>query len=455
MKPVALSASEEASLTALVQRFTKAQAAARAASAMFPDDTRALFGAGVAFRLTLDYAAARKAFARAAELEPNNPHFLFELGMVSEYLGDFAAAERAYARALATSPDYFKAHLALVTLTKQTQANNHIADLERRFAGADEDGWRTLHLGHALAKTYEDLGDVAQSMHWLARAKARRGALRPYQDAIEAASTEAAMKAVGAAEQAGHESDEPIFIVGLPRSGTTLVERILSSHPQVTPGGELPTFVQLMRLMSGSDAGALDPATLARAPDIDLARLGKLYIDSTRPLTGATPHFTDKAPSNYLLAGIIHRALPNARIVCMRRHPLDSCLGNYKQIFPLDDRYFDYVYSLEGTARKYLHFDRAAKHWAATLPADRFMELSYESLVANQDAETRRLVAFCGLPWDDACLSFHENKAAVATPSAVQVRAPMNAGAVGRWAKYGALLDPARRVLEQAGLDLG
>jgi hypothetical protein len=262
------------------------------------------------------------------------------------------------------------------------------------------------------------------------------------------------MKAAPAAGE-GWPAPDPIFVTGLPRSGTTLVDRILSSHPQVTSAGEIGNFLQLLKLMSGAPGReSLSVALFDHLGGVDWAKLGKLYIDSTRPLTGAAPHFVDKAPSNYLLAPLILRALPNARIVCMRRHPLDSVLSNYKQIFPFEDRYHDYVYDLESTARKFVQFDRVIEHWRAELPANRFMVLQYEDLVADQEARTRALLAFCGLPWDERCLAFQENAAGVATPSARQVRTAMNSAAVGRWAKYGTLLDPARRVLEAARITL-
>ena len=224
----------------------------------------------------------------------------------------------------------------------------------------------------------------------------------------------------------------------------------------MTSAGEIGNFLQLLKLMSGSTApAALHADMFARAGQVDYARRGRADIDSTRPLTGAAPGFIDKAPSNYFLAPLILRALPNARIICIRRHPLDSCLSNYKQIFPMDDRYFDYVYDLGWTAEKFVAFDHMLAHWRATLPANRFMLVQYEDLVANQEARTRELLAFCGLDWDARTLAFHENSAGVSTPSARQVRQAMNTQAVGRWAKYGAALDPARHVLEQAGVTLG
>jgi tetratricopeptide (TPR) repeat protein len=445
--------SQDADIEKLVGRFAAMRAVAAKAVRENPNDARALFGAARAFRISGDYEAALAQLQRLVQLEPDNTHYLHELGLTQEYFGRFDEAVASYRAALKAEPLNYRAWQALVQLQKQTVASNHIAELERQFA-VPEDGWRTLHIGHALARTYEDLGDIPKSFEWLARAKQHRRKLHPYSVDAEAAVARAA-QAVKVAEGEACEDNDPIFIVGLPRSGTTLLDRVLSSHPQVTSAGEIGNFLQLLKLMSGSSApGSLHPETFARAGQVDFARLGRAYIDSTRPLTGAAPRFVDKAPSNYFVAPLILRALPNARIVCIRRHPLDSCLSNYKQIFPMDDRYFDYVYDLAWTAEKFVLFDRMLAHWREVLPAQQFMVLQYEDLVANQEARTRELLAFCNLAWDERTLSFHENAAGVSTPSARQVRQAMNAGAVGRWAKYGALLDPARRVLEKAGISL-
>jgi len=442
----------ETELSQIVGRFNAMRTLADRAKAESPNDPRALFGAGVAYRLLGDYAAAAQAFARANLLQPQQAPILFELGLAQEYSGRFEQAIKAYEQAVAAAPDYFKAREALVRLQKQTRERNQIAMLETQFALPDEDGWRTAHLGHALAKTYEDLGDFKTSLNWLTRAKQKRKAVSPYNRALEEELAQAAM-AVSPGEGGGFASDEPIFVSGLPRSGTTLVDRIISSHPDVKSVGEIGNFALVNKKLSASPTRpTLDPDTLSRAEDVNYERLGKLYIDSTRPLSGATPRFIDKAPSNYLLAASILRALPNARVIAVRRHPLDSVLSNYKQLFPLEDRYYDYVYDLETAAHKYVQFDRVVSHWQRALPADRFKVVQYEALVAAQEEVSRELIAFCGLAWDDRVLAFHRNAAGVGTPSAAQVRAPMYNTAVGRWEKYGAALDPARRVLEKAGI---
>jgi len=438
----------------LVTRFAKMRAMAARAVADNPGNFKALFGAGVAFRLAGDFASAEKHFIAASRLQPGNPFLLFELGIVQEYLGQFDAAIASYRSSLKAEPGYFKARLALVMLEKQTPDSSMIREMEAQFLGRDEDGWRTLHLGHALSKTWEDLGDHTKSFDWLGRGKRRRREIRPYREAEQANIPATALGTWDAmATRPGFGSEEPIFIVGMPRSGTTLVDRILSSHPDVSSAGELPTFPQLFKLLSGSTSkSGIDAETLKVAANIDPQALGRFYLQSTRPITGHRKRFIDKAPSNYLMAGAILRALPHARVICLRRHPMDTLIGNFKQIFPIDDPYYDYVYDLRATAMRIVNFDRTIKGWAAVLPANRFMELSYESLVDGQEAETRRLLAFCGLPWDDRCLNFHENTAGVGTPSARQVRSAIFRTAVGRWEKYGTLLDPAKTILAGAGL---
>lgn len=443
-------------LTALVRRFADLREQAGRAMREHPGDPRGLMEAGKAYRMMGDYPLMCAAFKRVTELAPNNWEAWLELGFAQEYTGDSASAAESYRRCIPLTPGTgFQALHALVQVEKQTVEKNRIAELEQLFALPDGPGWQTLHLGHALAKTYEDLGDHEKSLFWLTRAKERRRARFPYDRENEAGAVEAAIASFErvASAPSGHDSIEPIFIAGLARSGTTLVDRILSSHPDVKSVGEIGNFGQIFLHLSKSPTQwLLHRNTFLCAANVDYEKQGRLYIESTRPLSGDTPRFIDKAPSNYLLAPMILRALPNARVIVMRRNPLDAVLSNYKQLFPVEDRYYDYVYGLDSTARKVVMFERVIRHWEQVLPANRFRVVQYEDLVTNQEKATRELLAFAGLSWDDRCLAFHENKAAVGTPSAAQVRQPMYQTAVGRARRYGALLDPARDVLAAAGL---
>ena len=252
----------------------------------------------------------------------------------------------------------------------------------------------------------------------------------------------------------GDPNDEPIFVIGMPRTGTTLVERILSSHSDVSSAGELQNFGILFKRATGSTTGPmLDLDTLGRVRNIDWKRLGRDYVQSTRPQTGSRRRFVDKLPHNFLFAGFIAKALPNCRIVCLRRDPMDSCLSNFRQLFALGSAQYDYSFDLLDTGRYFVEFDRLVAFWKDMLPG-RILEVDYEALVTNQGASTRQLLEFCGLDWDPACLDFHDNVAPVATASALQVRTPMNSGSVHRWKRYESDLAGLKSLLVAAGIEV-
>lgn len=440
-------------LIALNRRSQALEAAERAA-ALAPADALTLDTLGVVFTRAGDHVRALPFFEAAVAATPDNASFLYNLAASRQFAGDFEAAEAAYAQALALEPGLYRAWSSRVQLARQTPARNFAAELEALFDPAAPDPDRALHLGHALAKTHEDLGDHPASLDWLKRAKAAKRKAIGYAPDQDAALFDAAAETFTTGTIAdGDPSREPIFVVGLPRSGTTLIDRILSSHRDVTSAGELSNFALLLKRAAGTPSNlVMDAETFRAAGAVDLARLGADYVASTRPLTGRTPRFTDKMPLNILYAGLIHRALPNARIVCLRRDPMDVCLSNFRQLFATTFSYYNYAFDLEDVARYYVGFDRLVAHWRQVLPADRFTEIAYEDMVADQEGETRRLLAFCDLTWDARCLSFHENTAPVATASSVQVRQPLYSSSVGRWRRYGEGLAPMRRVLAQAGL---
>jgi hypothetical protein len=241
----------------------------------------------------------------------------------------------------------------------------------------------------------------------------------------------------------------------MPRTGTTLVDRILSSHPDVRSAGELHDFGSAIERISGSRApGLLDPATFANAGSFDWKRLGADYIASTRGRADGRPHFIDKRPHNFLYAGHIANALPDARLVCVRRDPVDTCLGNFRQLLARNSPYYDYSFDLLDIGRYFLHFDGLMAFWRETFP-DRILEVRYEDLVAGQEASTRRMLEFCGLGWHDDCLRFEANEAPVATASAVQVRAPIYSSSVRRWRHYEPQIQGLLQLFDEAGIDYG
>jgi hypothetical protein len=312
-----------------------------------------------------------------------------------------------------------------------------------------------LHLCHALAKHSENAGQYADSFSLLQRGKRRKRASLRYSIEDDAALFEAVRQAATPeflrAASGGFASREPIFIVGMPRTGTTLIERILSSHSSVFAAGELSDFsLAVKRAARTPSKLVLDPPTIRAAGNLDFSALGQAYIESTRPRTGHTPHFIDKMPLNFLYVGLIHRALPNAKIIGVRRNALDTCLSNYRQLFATSFPYYNYAYELLDVGRFYLLFDELMHYWRAQL-GDRYFQVHYEAVVSDTEREAKRLLEFCELPWEAACLRFHENTAPVATASSVQVRQPIYRTSMERWRKYERELAPLRELLEREG----
>ncbi|MBX7250112.1 MAG: sulfotransferase [Caulobacteraceae bacterium] len=390
---------------------------------------------------------------RAVEAAPSDVNNQYSLGAAYVFTGQFDAARRHLKEAVRLQPRHWMAWYSLVDIDRQTPESNYIPQLEALFAPPDEEGSRHIHIGHALAKTYEDLGDYETSFDWLVKGKAARRARAEYADADEDALFAAAPATLAGGKGKGHPSQAPIFIGGMPRSGTTLVEAILSAHPDVTAGGELGIAPALVKHVSGgSDRHLLDPANMREIAEADMGLLGRAYIDATRTVAGATPHFTDKTPIDILYAGALHRALPNARFICVRRDPMDSVISFFRTMFVTTPHVYPSVYDLETAARHYVRFHRLADHWREAMPADRYREVRYEALVADQEGQTRALLDFVGLPFHFATLSFHDRPNVVSTASAVQVRKPMYKTALGRWKRYGERLAPAVKILRDAGI---
>ena len=370
------------------------------------------------------HTAALARFRRACELQPDKVDYQYNLASCLQFSGQFDQAEAAYERALALDPLHYRSHSSLSQLRRQTQADNHLQRLAAVWDQCGEEPDARLHIGHALAKEYEDLGEFEQAMHYLAQGKAlkRASVAGEGQDEEQLfAALEGVASTLAEADAQGCNSDEPIFIVGMPRTGTTLVERILSSHSQVTSAGELANFSLLVkRQLQTRSPWVLDAETLARAGELDFTCLGEDYLASTRHLTGGSPHFIDKMPLNFLYIPMIARALPRAKIICLRRNPMDTCLSNYRQLFATSFSYYNYAYSLGDTAHFYVRFHRLMAQLGVLFP-HHVHEVHYEALVDDTEAQARSLLAFCGLEWERACLEFQDNAAPVATASSVQV----------------------------------
>jgi len=438
-------------------RARDAASAAERALALGPANAVTLDTIGVVFSRCGMHERAVTCFERAVAAEPSRASLHFNLASALKFLGRFDAAERAYETCLEREPRFWRAHSSLSQLRRQTPGCNHVARLSALLAGGDLEPDAELHLRHALAKELEDLGRYAESFAQLVAGKARKRAALGYTFERDRRLFETLIGLFPdtvAEPRRDRPSDAPVFVVGMPRSGTTLVERILSSHSQVSSAGESQNFGLLVKRAAGTaSARVLDEETLQRSKSIDLGAVGNAYIDQTRP-AGDKARFVDKMPLNFFYLGHIARALPDASLVVVRRHPLDTCLSNFRQLFALGFSYYDYAYDLLDTGRYYAMFERLIAHWRRVLPG-RLHEIAYEDLVADQRGATTRLLQHCGLPWEENCLAFERNPLAVATASAVQVREPLYGQAVGRWRRYESELEPLARLLREQGVDCG
>ena len=443
-----------------LNRNDEALAAVARALALVPQSAPCWDTVGVVLSRAGRHEQAVECFARAVELDPQRAGMHFNHAASLKFLGRFAEAEAAYEACVRCDPHFWRAHSALAATRRQTPERNHLARLERLLTTGPLEPDAELHLRHALAKELEDLGRDDEAFAHLLAGNARKHAATGYRFERDQNLFDAVMRlfpevlpAPAPADLAGDEiTRAPIFVVGMPRTGTTLVERILSSHSQVASAGESQNFgVLLKRACRTPSPQVLDEATLAQSLRVDLQALGRDYVDRTRPPGRAQPRFVDKMPLNFFYLGHIARALPAASIVVLRRHPLDTGLSNFRQLFATGFSYYEYARDLRDIGRYYVQFDRLIAHWQATLPG-RVHEVRYEALVADQRAETGRLLAHCRLPWEEACLHFERNEHAVATASAVQVRQPLYASSVGRWRRFERHLQPLIDELLAAGV---
>ncbi len=441
---------------ALVKMTREARIAADRAMELAPTDARTLDTLGVIYTQTHAHGRAAEAFRRAVTLKPDHAPYRFNLATALVAVGELDAAETELEACVQIEPRWWKAHLTLAGLRRQTPDSNHITRMEALLVGRDSDQEAQTYLHMALAKEYEDCKDYPAAFMHYTRGKQAAGAGRGYrfeQDEALFAAITAAFPAPQVTTT-GHPTGEPIFVIGMPRSGTTLVERIISSHPDVHSAGELMNFGTVLKRASGSRTPLLlDQDTIDRTQYLDWNAIGSDYLTSTRPATGHTPRFIDKLPHNFLYAGWIARALPNAKIICLRRDPLDTCLSNFRQLFSTQSPYYGYSFDIKDAGRYYALFDRLIAHWKCTLPG-RILEVQYEDLVNTQEASTRQLLSFCGLSWHEACVHFERNNAPVNTASAVQVREPIYHSALQRWRKYESQLAGLRTLLGEHGIRL-
>ena len=401
------------------------------------------------------YQEALQQNRRALQLAPRDALLYYNQATLQRFLGAFGDAEYSLDEAIKLDPDIIDAYSLRSELRRQTVDKNHVDQLQKILAKSGLTPKSKVQLNYALAKELDDLGDREQSFKYLSQgAETRRKHMR-YQVHKDLEVMQnirqlyPASRFNGAIR--GDNCEEPIFLLGLPRTGSTLLERILSSHSAVYSAGELNNFaLQLVSMcQKNTGGGKSSPADLvAQSTQLDFARLGRAYVDSTRPKTGHTQHFIDKLPLNFLYAGLIHLALPRARIIHITRNPMDTCYAIFKQLFT---NAYPFSYSLDDLGQYFIAYHQLMAHWEKVLPGV-IHTVRYENLVADVEATTHSVLAYLNLPFEEQCLRFYDSKTASTTASAAQVRQPVYASSVDKWRQYEAQLRPLSDLLSESGI---
>jgi hypothetical protein len=308
-----------------------------------------------------------------------------------------------------------------------------------------------MNLSFGLGKAFEDLGQYEKSFHFILEANRLKRETFDYDISEDRVFIDNLKKTfdeqfIHQHSHSGYSSDAPIFIVGMPRSGTTLVEQILSAHPQVFGAGEL-RYMKIMIVDSCSNIEGLEyPQCFAGFSENDFKEFGKAYVNELRQFSKEVKYITDKMPHNFLNIGLIKLILPNAKIIHCQRNPVDTCWSIFKNFFA---GIHNYAYNLRELGEYYKLYEGLMAHWRTILPGFLF-EIQYEELVADQENQTRRLLEYCGLDWQDDCLSFHKSSRPVRTASSTQVRQPIYNNSVLLWKRYAKELQPLLEALDYA-----
>ncbi len=423
---------------------------ARATAA--PDDIDAILKLGETLSRLQDFAEAEAVFAGALTRHPANPDLWMAAAQAREDSGDRAAADAAYVRALELKPDWAFPLAGLLALQRGKAEASSIERGQRLCAqAATSDRDRAL-LGYALGKVMDARGHYPEAMqHWDQANAARRRVAGEFDYAALAARVERMLPAFSAevlASVTASDEERPVFIVGMPRSGTTLTEQILATHPRIHGCGELPDIALIARhLPSRSGSSRIWPHIVDEIAPAQLQQARQRYLAAaTRHAPPDTLRLVDKAPMNFYALGLIGLMFPQARIVWCRRDPRDVAISIYGENFSLSERF---ATRLDGIGQCINLHERLMRHWQGVL-ANPILELEYERLVTEPEAQSRRLVEFIGLDWDPACLDFHAGERGVQTPSRWQVRQPIHARSVGRWRHYAFALGPLLGVLDGA-----
>jgi tetratricopeptide (TPR) repeat protein len=420
-------------------RYREAIDCFRTATSLEPDNAAAWGGLGNAYGHSGEVEKAIDAYSRSIALKPDVAGAHMGHGHVLKTAGDQARALVAYREAIRLKPDFGEVYWSMANLKVFRFEDAEVAAMKEQVARTDLSESADVHFRFALGKACEDAGDYDAAWHYYESGNQRQRKrvshdpvafeLR-HEEIIEVFSREFLESHAGA----GCDAPDPILIVGLPRSGSTLIEQILASHSQVEGTAELPT---LNRLATSIGRYRRDhvayPKSVLDLRAKDFRAYGQQYMEETRSFRFTNrPFFTDKLPNNFSHVGLMHLILPNAKIINARRHPCDSCLGAYKQLFGEGQ---NFTYDMLELAAYYRQYHATMQHWHRVLPG-KVLDVHYEETVTDLETQVHRILAHCGLPFEETCVRFHETQRPVKTASSEQVRQPLYTGALGYWRRY-------------------
>lgn len=390
--------------------------------------------------------AAERSYRRALEIEPNYLMALNNLGLCLKKQGRLEEASACFETAIAIKPDFLQSHCNLAPFRIYAADDAHLRlfeEQQHQLPTLPTTG--RISYWFALGKMREDAGRYDDAFDAYAEGNRLQHAQYPHDEAREVALIERLQTVFSAAFMASHPKPAypdkaPIFIVGMPRSGTSLIEQILSTHPGIHGAGELNDLGDVVHSISAqADAGAY-PEIAGKLSTDEFRRLGDAYIARVWQLTPHAERITDKLPANFLHVGMIHLMLPHAKIIHAMRDPMDSCFSCYSRLFESNN--LDFTYDLGTVGRYCTRYIQLMQHWHRVLPTGTVLDLRYEDMVADAEGQARRLLDYLDLPWDERCLDFHQNKRIVKTASIAQVRKPIYRSSVARWKHFETQLGP-------------
>jgi len=407
------------------------------------DNASAWSDLGGAYLQAGEAGRAETALNRALALTPDAVPVLGNLANLKKQMGDAPAAAGFYRKILTQIPNSARAWEELARV-KRFQAGDPDIDAMIKLLGAgglnDED---RMYAEFALGKAHEDVGSYDQAFSHFAEANRLKRQTLPFDIQAHRAAVDGLIRIfdadfMGRHQGQGHADTRPVFVLGMPRSGTTLIEQILASHSAVVGAGELEIMSEVVAASIPAFPGG---AAMLSGHNFDA--IGRQYVNSLGAYGNKAQRITDKMPRNFLFIGLIAVALPDARIIHCRRSPLDTCFSCFTQHFPFGQEFSN---DLTELGAYYQLYGRLIDHWHRVLPG-RIFDVAYEDVIADPERQARRLIDFCGLAWEDACLNFHETKRQVATASAAQVREPIHARSVARWRRFAEHLGPLQNAL--------